>query len=178
MFGKKQPPAPKALWTVQLLLRDYLVEGHTDGDDATGPLFLTVQAGNDLDMATLTLTEPSVQPTGSLNVAVPPASKWVLPTNAEYVAVIPRDPGSTAYALQNKGPAKALIGAIVIAGPYSLRGAVICPGRDLDILCGYQTFAMQDVTIDSLAPGARLSNFAAPHVVVRTLAVQGFFVNA
>lgn len=174
MFGKK-PAAPKTPWTVQVLTRDYLVEGQTDGDDPTGPWFVTVQA-KDLAMATLTLSPFTLQPTAGVGGPQRPASHWVLPSTAEFVAVIPRDPGSTAYALKHRGPHGASIPAEVLVGQYALRGGVLSPDSDLDILSGYQTFGMQDVVIDCLAPGARLTNFAAPYLVVRTLLLQAILL--
>jgi hypothetical protein len=177
MFGKKQPATPKTPWTVQVLTRDYLVEGSTDGDDPTGPWFVTVQA-EDLAMATLTLTQPNFQPTAGVSGTLRPASKWVLPSTAEFVAVIPRDPGSTAYALKHRGPHGATLAAEVLVGQFAIRGTLLSPDNDLDILAGYQTFGMQDVVIDCLAPGARLTNFAAPYLVVRTLLLQGILLNS
>jgi hypothetical protein len=170
MFGKKK--APKAPWSVQLLTTDYLVDGHLDGEDPTGPWFLHVQ-GADLAMATLTLTEASFQPTAGQNILETQAAKWVLPSTGLYVAAIPRDADSLAYCANRNSGSKHPIPAVVFVGPYALRGTILSPDNDLDILAGYLTFAMQDVVIDSLAPGARLKALAAPYVIVRTLLVQG-----
>ena len=54
----------------------------------------------------------------------------------------------------------------------------MCPDKDLDILSGYGTFAMQNVTIDCLAPGARLKGLTAPYVVLYTQLVHGIMLNA
>ena len=175
MFGKKK--APKAPWSVQLLTTEYLVDGHMDGDDPTGPWFLQVQA-QDLAMATLTLTEASFQPTAAQNILPAQAAKWVLPSTALFVAMIPRDEGSLAYCASRNGGSKHPIPAVVFTGPYALRGTVMCPDDDLDILSGYLTFAMQDVTIDCLAPGARLKGLPAPYIVVRSLLMHGIVLNA
>jgi hypothetical protein len=175
MFGKKK--APKAPWSVQLLTTDFLVDGHMDGDDPTGPWFLHVQAA-ELAMATLTLTEASFQPTAAQNIQPAPAAKWVLPSPAQFVAMIPRDEGSLAYCVNRNGGSKHPIPAVVFTGPYALAGTVMSPDANLDILAGYQTFVMQNVTIDCLAPGARLKGLAAPYVVVRTLLLHGIVLNA
>ncbi len=175
MFGKKQ--APKAPWSAQLLTTEYLVDGHLDGDDPDGPWFLHVQA-KDLAMATLTLTQAGFQPTGGQNILPTQAAKWVLPSTALFVAVIPRDEGSMAYAGKQNASSKHSIGGVVFVGPYAMRGTILSPDADLDILSGYLTFAMQDVVIDNLAPGARLKGLAAPYVIVRTLLVHGIVLNS
>jgi hypothetical protein len=176
MFGKKH--APKAPWSVQLLTTDFLVDGHLDGDDPTGPWFLHVQA-QEMAMATLTLTEASFEPTAGQNVPETRAAQWVLPSTALFVGVMPRDEGSMAYcANRNSGSKHPIPGAVVFVGPYAIRGTVLSPDADLDILSGYPTFAMQNVVIDNLAPGARLKGLAAPYIIVRSLLLHGIVLNS
>jgi len=176
MFGKK--PAPKAPWSVQLLTTEFLVDGHMDGDDPTGPWFLQVQAA-DLAMATLTLTDASFEPTAGQNVPEMRAAKWVLPSTGQFVGVLPRDEASLAYCASRNGNSKhAVPGAVVFAGPYAIRGTVLSPDNDLDILSGYLTFAMRDVMIDSVAAGAKLKGLAAPYIVLRSLLVHGILLNS
>lgn len=176
MFGNKNK-APKLPWSVQLLTTEFLVDGHTDGDDPTGPWFLQVQAG-ELAMATLTLTDASFQPTAAQNMAPTQAAKWVLPSTAQFVATLPRDEGSLAYCAKTNGNSKHPIPAVVFSASYALSGTIMCPDKDLDILSGYGTFAMQNVTIDCLAPGARLKGLTAPYVVLMTRLVHGIVLNA
>ena len=175
MFGKKQ--APKAPWSVQLLTTEYLVDGHLDGDDPDGPWFLHVQP-KEMAMATLTLTQASFQPTGGQNIVPTQAAKWVLPSTAQFVAVIPRDEGSRAYCNNRNSSSKHPFPAVVFVGPYAMRGTIMSPDADLDILAGYETFAMQDVVIDNLAPGSQLKGQAAPYVIVRTLLMHGIVLNS
>jgi hypothetical protein len=63
-------------------------------------------------------------------------------------------------------------------GAYEIRGTVLSPEKDLDILAGYPAFAMQNVTINCLAAGARVKDFQAPYIVLRTLLLHGFVPNA
>jgi hypothetical protein len=176
MFGKKQS-TPKALWAVQLLTTDYLVDGNLDPDDPTGSWFLHVQSG-ELAMATLTLTQARMQPTGGLNATMPTAAKWSLPSTGMFVACIPRDEGGTAYALKRNSSSKHPIAGVVFVGPYAIRGTILSPDAGVDILAGYLTFAMQQVVIDCLAPGARLTGLAAPYVLVRSLLLHGIATSA
>src|SRR5258708_2934307 len=88
MFGKKH--APKAPWSVQLLTTDFLVAGHLDGDDPTGPWFLHVQA-QDLAMATLPLADASIEPSAGQNIPETRAARWVLPSTGLFVGMMPRD---------------------------------------------------------------------------------------
>jgi len=175
MFGKKKEP--KAPWSVQLLTTDYLVDGHLDSEDSSSGWFLQVQP-HELAMATLNLTDASFQPTAAQNLLPAQAAKWVLPSTALFVALIPRDEGSRAYCAQHNGSSKHPIPAVVFTSTYALRGTVLCPDSYLDILSVFATFAMQDVTIDCLAPGARLKGLTAPYVIVRTLLVHGILPNA
>ena len=174
MFGKKKGPK---IWSVQVLTTEFLVDGHLDGDDPTGPWFLQVQA-SDLAMATLTLTDASFQPTAAQNILPTQAAKWVLPSTAQFVATLPRDEGSLAYCADRNSNSKHPIPAVVFSGPYVFSGTVMSPDKYLDILSGYPTFAMQNVTIDCLAPGARLKGLAAPYAVLRTLLVHGIVPNS
>ena len=171
MFAKK-PSTPKPLWAVQLLTTEYLVDGSLDYDDPTGSWFLQVQAG-DLAMATLNLTQARFQPTGGLNVTMPTAAKWTLPSTGLFVACIPRDEASTAYALKHNSSSRNPISAVVFVGPYAIRGTILSPDKNLDILGGYQAFAMEQAVIDCLVPGSRLTGLAAPYLLVRSLLLHG-----
>src|SRR5439155_14396439 len=131
-----------------------------------------------LAMATLTLTEASFQPTAAQNILPTQAAKWVLPSTAQFVATLPRDEGSLAYCANSNGNSKHPFPAVVFSGPYASSGTEMSPNSDLDILSGYGTFAMQNVTIDCLAPGARLKGLAAPYAVLRTLLVHGIVLNS
>ena len=133
----------------------------------------------DLAMATLTLTEASFDPTAGHTVPETRAAKWVLPSTALFVGMLPRDDGSMAYcASRNSGSKHPIPDAVALVGGYAIRGTVLSPGDDLDILSGYLTFAMQNVVIDSLAPGARLKGLTAPYIVLRTLLLQGIMLNS
>jgi hypothetical protein len=176
VFGKKQS-TPKLPWSVQLLTTEYLVDGNLDGDDPTGPWFLHVQSG-EIAMSTLTLTQARIQATGALSVTMPAAAKWILPSTATFVACIPRDEASTAYAVKQNSSSKHAIAGVVFVGPYAIRGTILSPNANLDILSGYGTFAMQQAVIDGLAPGARLTGLAAPYVLVRTMLLHGIVVSA
>ncbi len=181
MFGRtqQQPPAPKAPWVVQVLTRDYLIEGFTNADDPVSTDFLEVSIGDDLNGSLLTLTQPNIQPAGAAAVGVPAGSKWVLPGNTEFVAVIPGNEESLAYAVNHRGTSNTPIGAVVLAAHYVIRGTILCPGgAGLEMLSDYTLFAMQDCVIDYVGPGARLTNLDAPFMLVRTQQVQGIFVNA
>src|SRR5258708_2134483 len=101
MFGNKKK-TPKAPWSVQLLTTEYLVDGHMDSEDTSGGWFLQVQP-REMALATLTLTEASFQPTAAQNVAPAQAARWVLPSMALFVALLPRDEGSLAYCASQNG---------------------------------------------------------------------------
>ena len=172
MFGKKQS-TPKALWAVQVLTTDFLVDGQMDYDDPSGPWwFLQAQSGA-LAVATLSLTQASFQPTAGQNIQPTPAANWVLPSSGQFVAAIPRDEASTAYAMKENSSSRHPIPAVVFAGPYAIRGTILSPDPNLYILSGYSIFAMQGAVIDCLAPGSRLHGLAAPYLLVRSLLVHG-----
>ena len=186
MFGRK--PQPKAAaadddenpWVVQVLTRDYLVEGFTDGEDDDGDssTFLEVNVGEDMNGALLTLSQPNLQPAGAITVTAPPNCNWVLPANTEFVAVIPGNDSALAYAVKQTGGPNKAIGAVVMAAHYMIQGVILCPGTGLEMLSDYVQFAMQDATVDYVGPGARLTKLEVPLIFVRTSQVQGIFVNA
>jgi hypothetical protein len=180
MFGKKQqqPAGPKAQWVVQVLTRDFLIEGFMPADDDVSSSFLEVIIDADLSGSLLTLTQPNLQPAGATAVGVPANSKWVLPANTEFVAIIPGNDEALKYAVSHAGTSITRIGAVVLAAHYVIRGTVLCPGGGgLEMLSDYTLFAMQDCVIDYVGPGARLTNMDAPFMLVRTQQVQGMFVN-
>ncbi len=181
MFGKKKPQQQEAdddsPWVVQVLTRDYLIEGFCEAEDDLGSNFLEVEVGEDMNGSLLTLSQPNIQPAGAAAVALPPNSKYVLPANTEFVAIIPNNNTSLAYAMKHAGSGNTPIGAVVLAAHYVIRGVVLCPGTGLEMLSDYALFAMQDATVDYVGPGARLTNLDAPFILVRTSQVQGFFVN-
>jgi hypothetical protein len=182
MFGKKQqqqPPTPQAPWVVQVLTRDFLVEGFTKADDDVSSSFLEVIIGDDLKGSLLTLTQPNIQPAGAIAMGVPPGSKWVLPAETEFVAIIPGNDEALRYAVGHRGTSITPMGAVVLAAHYVIRGTILCPGGGgLEMLSDYELFAMQDSVIDYVGPGARLTNMDVPFMLVRTKQVQGIFVNA
>ena len=159
-------------WAIQVLTSEYLVEGSMDSRDGENSTFLHAEAGS-VPFAARELTRATLQPTGALAVAAGASAKFSLPYDTAVVAVIPRDAAGSAYALKRNSGSSHPIPANVYAGPYLLRGTILSPDKELSILAGYQSFAMQAVTIDSLAPGARLRDFQAPYVIVRTHKLHG-----
>ena len=183
MFGKKkqqqqEEPDDDSPWMVQVLTREYLIEGFTEADDDLGSSFLEVEVGEDMSGSLLALSQPNIQPTGAATMAAPPNSKYVLPANTEFVAILPGNNSSLAYAVKHAGSGNKPIGAVVTAAHYVIRGVILCPGTGLEMLSDYALFAMQDATVDYVGPGARLTNLDAPFILVRTSQVSGIFVNA
>jgi hypothetical protein len=172
MFAKK-PSTPKPLWAVQLLTTEYLVDGSLDYDDSSGSWwFLEAQAGQ-LALETLNLKQASFQPTAGLNVSMPAAATWSTPSTAAYVACIPRDEASTAYALKQNSSWRNPIPAVVFVGPYSIRGNILSREQQLGSMQISGIFPMQQAVIDCLAPGARLTGLAAPYLLVHSLLLHG-----
>ena len=159
-------------WAIQVLTSEYLVDGMLDSQDGANAAFLHAEAGS-APFAALELTQAALQPAGALAIAPGPAAKFSLPYSSAVVAVIPRDAAGSAYALKHNSGSRHPIPANVYADPYLLRGTILSPDKELSILAGYLSFAMQSVVIDSLEPGARLHGLEAPYVIVRTLALHG-----
>lgn len=187
MFGKKlqkqqqqqQQPTSKSPWVVQVLTRDFLIEGFSNAADDVSACFLEVSIDEDLKGSLLTLTQPDIQPAGAIAVGVPANCKYVLPAGTEFVAIIPGNDEALAYAVRHAGTDITRMGAVVLAAHYVIRGTILCPGgAGLEMLSDYELFAMQDSVVDYIGPGARLTNLDVPFMLVHTNQVQGIFVTA
>jgi hypothetical protein len=164
---------------VQVLTRDYLIEGFAPADDDSASDFLEVEVGEDMNGSLLTLNQPNIQPAGAATVGVPANSKWVLPANTEFVAVIPGNDESLAYAVKHAGTSNTPIGAVVLAAHYVIRCTILCPGGGgLEMLSDCVLFAIQDAVVDYVGAAARLTKLDVPFLLVRTSQVHGIFVNA
>ena len=164
--------AEQSLWSVQVLTPDYLIDGNFDSKDVGGLSFFSMQTGSNVPVASLQLSSALLQPTGNLAMPITPVAKWITSFNDAFVGVIPLDEPSTAHALKNnKAPHP--VPADVYVGPYLIRGIVMSPDKNLEILGDVLSFLVQNARITCLTSGAQMTEIRAPNMLVRTLLLQG-----
>ena len=155
------PPPPKKSWTIDVLTTDYLVSGTFDGD--RNPL--AFQAGGG-DTQAIILTSARVTPTGNFGVPDSLLAPWTLAFGDTLVAVIPRDPASLEYAMKRNSEWKIPQKVEVFVGHYLVRGTLLSPANDVRTLAAFGSgMIVQQATIGSLLPGARLTGLNAPYAV-------------
>src|ERR1700690_3852889 len=86
----------KNSWLLQVLTTDYLIDGYMDGDR-----YKTIFRLSDRQVLDLPLASVQFQPAGNLIAPMHVVVPWTLVNSESLVAIIPRDPASTACAMQN-----------------------------------------------------------------------------
>ena len=150
----------KSSWLVQVLTLDYLIDGYMDADRDKSIFRLVNKEVLDLPLASV-----QFQPAGNLTAPMHPVVPWTLVYGEQMVAIIPRDPASTACAMQNNSFFNQSFQAEVYIGSFVLRGRVLCSDRSVRVFPMYPAFPMQDVEITCLLPGSKLA-VKAPYLVV------------
>ena len=157
-----QPPPPaKKSWAIDLLTTDYLLSGTLDGD--RNPRAFQPFGG---DFESIILTGARMTPTGNLAVPDGLTAPWIVAYSDSVVAIIPRDAASLDYARQRGSDSKFPQQAEIFVGHYLVRGTLLSPANDVRTLAAYATgFIVQQATIRSLLPGARLTDLTAPYAL-------------
>ena len=159
MFELASPS--RSQWAVQVLTRDYLIEGNLDGERDKYSFRLVGH-----DVGTVILTSARFQPATTLAVPARPPVPQVLIHGDELVALIPRDEAGTTEDMKNNAPFKYPVPAEVYVGPYVIRGQVLSMDKNLRVFATYVGFVVQDAVVDCLLPGAQLTGLKAPYLLV------------
>ena len=155
------PPPAKKSWAVDILTTDYLLSGTLDGD--RNPLAFQPFGG---DFQSIVLTGARMTSTGTLAVPDSLTAPWVVAYSDAVVAIIPRDAGSLEYAMKRGSDSKFSQKAEIFVGPYLVRGLLCSPANDVRTLAAFSTgFIVQQASISSLLPGARLTGLSAPYAL-------------
>ena len=157
----------KSKWTVQLLTREYLIEGTIDGNKYK--LGFQLFMG---DTNLYALNNASFRPTGNLSVPARSQVPWTVVYGSELIGVIPKDEASTAYAIKANSTFTNPVPAEIFAGPYSIKGTMLTQLKDILGLASSTIFAARDVEINCLLPHAQLTGFKVPYILLTGRNVQ------
>jgi len=151
----------KTSWLVQVLTLHYLIDGYLDGERDKSIFRLLDKEGVDLPLASV-----QFQPAGNLAAPMHAVVPWTMVFGQNQVALIPRDAAAVAYAVQNI-PAylKQSFQAEVYAGPYVIRGKLLCSDSSVRVMPTQSIFPMLDVEVTCLLAGSKLA-LKAPYLMV------------
>jgi hypothetical protein len=174
MLGTAHPKG--ALWALQLLTPDYLIDGFCDTDRYPIFTFSSTNYQNCLPTDALQLSSTTIRPTGSLTVPVDSAPNWNVTFYNGFIAVIPKDEASTHFFRSNLSQYPT-VPVDVYVGPYIICGALPIEKREFKKLEFLFSFVVRDAEIDCLWPNSFLHNYKVPYAMVRTLQVQGIVMH-
>ena len=175
MFSHKPAP-PKTPWAVRVLTPDFLVDGYTDTDAHPDSWpFFGPQTGR-LEAIFLWLSSPRFTPTSAASGAPPNVSAWLVPYTGDLVAVLPFDDASLAAMQKNAADAKHAFAAVLLAGPYLIRGQLLSlyeKPDDIAVMSGHHSLAVANAEIEYRLPGAQFTGLKSPLMIVHTRHMQG-----
>ena len=166
------PHAPNALWALQLLTPDFLIDGICDTNRYPIFTFSSTNYQNCLPTDALQLTATTIRSTGSLVVPADAPPNWNVTFYNGFIAVIPADEASTHYFHSNLSRYP-YVPVDVYAGPYVFHGTLPIEKKEFKQLEFLFSFVLKDVEIDCLWPQSFLHNYKVPYAMLRTLLVQG-----
>lgn len=175
--SKPKPPARLPSWGVQILTRDYLLEGELRplsreyADDFVPGLLRSLQANTLQDLLRWALFDGRAR--SASNLPAPPQSfaRWTL-HGRELLAVAPVDSASQSALSGAFARYKYPFAATVFIGSYRVRGNLMLDGQDGQ--ADLSTYVpMADAVFDCLLPGGQPSIWRAPWVLLNGVAVQG-----
>jgi hypothetical protein len=175
MFTKK-PATPKAPWAVRLLTTDFLVDGYSDNETHPESWPFFTPATGTAPAGLLWLDRPRFTPVSTGTPPQPPASQWMLPFSASYVAVLPFDDASLAAMSKNAADRKNAFPAIVHVGPFALRGKLMSEYAAvsyMSTMATHMSYVMQEVEIEYRGPNPGFTGLKSPLALVRTHLLQG-----
>ena len=175
--SKPKPPAPLPSWGVQILTRDYLLEGETRplsreyADEFIPGLLRSLKANTLQDLLRWTLVEGRARPASNLPAPPQTFARWTL-HGRELLAVAPLDPPSQTALSSAFERYKYPFVATLFIGSYRVRGNLMLDGQDGQ--ADLSTYVpMADAVFDCLLPGGQLAFWRAPWVLLNGVAVQG-----
>lgn len=181
-LGQKKPAAPEAPWAVQILAGDYLVDGliqpseYKLGDEDVFARAAEPTRGIKA-FHFLALTDVRVQPAGDLTSPVLAYSRWSLGWCRDVTAIVPRDDAGRAAAQAAFKDCRNGIAAVMYAGPYLIRGTALSDHEtrlDSPLSADVSLLPVIDAEVDCQRPGARLTGFRAPYLLLHSGAIASF----
>lgn len=173
-----KPPAPLPSWGVQILTRDYLLEGQLRprsrdyADEFVSDLLRLIKSNAHQNLSQWTLFDGRARAASNLPASPQTFASWTVLFGSELLALAPMDAASQSALSSAYARYKYPFAATLLMGAYRVRGSLLLDGQDGQ--ADLTTFMpMADAVFDSLLPGGQLSNWRPPWVLVNGVAVQG-----
>ena len=163
---------PKALWTLQVLTPDYMIDGLCDTDRYPIYTFSSSNYHSCIPTDALQLISTRIRSTTNLQLPAYAATNWNVTFYNGFIAVIPCDENSTQYYRPNLSQYPD-VSVDVYAGPYLIGGILPIEKNEFKKLEFLFSFIVKDAVIDCLYPDSFLHDYHVSYVMVRTLLVQG-----
>jgi hypothetical protein len=189
MFGSgaKKPHVDQAPWSLQILTTEHLIEGsfHADKYAVGGEDIFAQSTVYDEDETNydtfdeMRLMQARIQPAGNLATPVQTFPGLELPSFDLVVAIIPADDASLAAAKKAYKAHRHPLDAVIYAGPYLLRAKLLSdhPDASRSPFSDNWLVPLADVVIDCQVPGARLTTFRAPWLLLNGALVHAFWID-
>ena len=173
-----KPPAPLPSWGVQVLTRDYLIEGQLRptssayADEFIPDLLRLLKANAHQDLTGWTIFDGRMRAASNLMAPPQAFARWTLLVVRQMLALAPLDSVSQTALRDAYAHFKFPFAATLLVGPYRVRGSLLLNSDNG--LADLTTFMpMAEATFDCLLPGGQLSNWRVPWVLLNGRAVQG-----
>ena len=168
-------PSHNALWALQLLTPDYLVDGFCDTDRYPIFTFSTTNYHTCIPTDALQLIQTTVRTTSGLVLPEGDIPNWNVTFYNGFIAVIPKDEASTHFFYSNLGHYPD-VPVDVYAGPYVFHGTLPIEKEEFKKLEFLFSIVLKDVEIDCLWPNSTLRNYRVTYAMLRTLHIQGITI--
>jgi hypothetical protein len=178
MFHSSPKPKPaRRAWAVQLLTHDYVMEGLLQPriDDANlyfNDLSRMLKQSELMHGLDLPLSNVRIQPATNLAFQPQTFDEWTIQLGWNVVAFVPADADSLNALRQEFDNFKYPFAATLYAGPYQVRATLLADSK-----LGWSSLTaflpLADAQIDCLVPGARLTGWRVPWLLLNGLLVQG-----
>jgi len=176
--SKTKPPAAPPAWAVQILTRDFLLDGELRpkspayAETFVSDLLRLLSSNVHHELSDWTLFDGRMRPAS--NLAVPPQTfaRWTQLFGRDLLALAPQDAASQAALRDAYLRFKFPFAATLFVGAYRVRGNLLLDSNDS--VADLSTYVpMAEAVFDSLLPGGQLANWHADWVLLNGLAVQG-----
>jgi len=174
--GPKKP-VNKRTWAVQILTRDYLVAGQLqpridDADEYFTDLLRLLKQGTEHNHYPLPLLNAEVRPASNVAAPARTYAQWSISLGPNVIAFIPGDDDSRGALRKQFDNFKHPFPATLYAGYYQVQATLLA-----DSILGWselQSFLpLVDAQIDCLLPGAQLTHWQVPWLLLNGQVVQG-----
>ncbi|MFN8528265.1 MAG: hypothetical protein U0670_06615 [Anaerolineae bacterium] len=176
MFKGKSNDAPAATsCAVMLLHEDYIVRGGYDLQKAPAWGILVVSPSLDSFHSPELLTAVQIQTVRESSLPDANKPNWNIRYN-DLVLAAPWDDAGVAFFLKQNRDMKYPFNVEAYVGQYVVRGTMYGHVKDFSLLTLGRSVAIQNATVDGIAPVSRVKSLRIPYGVLHLTRMQGIVV--